>query len=84
MAIAAGLTVSVYAMTGGGLLTEPGLMLLGAAAAAYGVPAVLEHRSRRIAVVFAAVTVLLVPALWCQTTQPGDPRFTLAGGVAGP
>ena len=76
-------TVGVYAVTGGGLFTEPGLMLLGAAAAAYGVPAVLDRGWRWMPVAFVGASLLLLPALWWQTTEPGDPRFTLAGGIAG-
>ncbi len=83
LVIGAVLTGGVYALTGGGLLSESGLMLLGAAAAAYGVPAVLERGSQRVPVIFVGVSLLLLPGLWWQTTEPGDPRFTLAGGIAG-
>lgn len=83
LVIGATLTAGVYAVAGGGLLSEPGLMLLGAAAAAYDLPAVLDRGSRRTPVVFVGASVLLLPALWWQTTEPGDPRFGLAGGVAG-
>lgn len=76
-------TVGVYAVAGGGLLSEPGLMLLGAAAAASGVPEVLDRGWQWMPAVFAGVTVLLIITLWWQSTEPGDPRFTLAGGVAG-
>ncbi len=83
LAIGAVWTAGTYAVTGGGLFSEPGLMLLGAAAAAYGVPAVLERGSRLTPAIFAGTTLLLLPALWWQTTEPGDPRFTLVGGIAG-
>jgi uncharacterized membrane protein YeiB len=77
------LTVAAYAYAGGGLAATPGLMLAGAGAAAYGLPRALETRTRAVAVVAAAAAVLTVPALMWQLTQPGDPRFSTAGGVAG-
>ncbi len=40
------LTVPICAVSGGGLLATPGLMLLGAGAAAYGVPKALEAPGR--------------------------------------
>jgi len=77
------LTGAAYALAGGGLAATPGLVLAGAGAAAYGLPRALETRTRAVAVVCAAAAVLAVPALAWQLTQPGDPRFTTAGGVAG-
>ncbi|MET0432717.1 MAG: DUF418 domain-containing protein [Cellulomonas sp.] len=77
------LTGAAYALAGGGLAATPGLVLAGAGAAAYGLPRALETRTRGVALVCAAAAVLTVPALAWQLTQPGDPRFTTAGGVAG-
>ena len=77
------LTVAAYALTGGGLATLPGLLLAGAGAAAYGLPKVLDAGGRPVWIAFAGAVVLAVPALWWQTTEPGDPRFTTAGGIAG-
>jgi len=77
------LTGAAYAFAGGGLAATPGLVLAGAGAAAYGLPRALETRTRGVALVCAAAAVLAVPALAWQLTQPGDPRFTTAGGVAG-
>lgn len=77
------LTIGTYATMGGGVLSVPGLMLLGAGAAAFGLPQALESSGRAVAVVFAVAAVLTGPALlWQQTTQ-GDPRYSTAGGIAG-
>jgi uncharacterized protein len=77
------LTIGTYATMGGGVLSVPGLMLLGAGAAAFGLPRALESSGRIVAVVFVVAAVLTGPALlWQQTTQ-GDPRYSTAGGIAG-
>lgn len=82
-----GLTAVAYAMFGGGLPAVPGLILLGAGAAAFGLPRVLESSgrsaSRAVAIVFAVAAVLTVPALLWQLTTPGDPRFSTPGSTAG-
>lgn len=83
LALGAALTVAAYALTGGGLASTPGLMLLGAGAAAYGLPRVLESAGRGVALVFAGAAVLTVPALLWQATAPGDPRFSTPGSIAG-
>ncbi|MFI6426765.1 DUF418 domain-containing protein [Promicromonospora sp. NPDC050880] len=77
------LTVVAYAFLGGGLAATPGLVLLGAGAAAYGLPRALESAGRTVAVVLAGAAVLTVPALLWQLGTPGDPRFSNAGGTAG-
>ncbi|WP_407317718.1 DUF418 domain-containing protein [Isoptericola halotolerans] len=79
----AALTVVAYAMFGGGLPSVPGLVLLGAGAAAFGLPRALESSGRAVVVVFAVAAVLTVPALLWQLTAPGDPRFSAAGATAG-
>lgn len=80
----AALTVVAYVMFGGGLPSVPGLILLGAGAAAYGLPRALESSGRAVAIVFASAAVLTGPALfWQMTTSSGDPRFSTAGSVAG-
>lgn len=76
-------TIAAYALFGGGLPATPGLILLGAAAAAYGLPRLLETSTRTVLVVFIATGVLTVPALMWQLTVPGDPRFSTPGGIAG-
>lgn len=76
-------TIGAYAVAGGGNLSLPGLLLLGSAAQAYGLPALLERADRRVgaaALLFAAATAAAIP--W-QAGEPGDPRFFVAGGVAG-
>lgn len=83
LVLGSALTVTVYALYGGGLLSLPGLMLLGAAAAAYRLPHTLNRAGRQIRWACAAALLLAGPAVWWQTTQPGDPRFTVAGGTAG-
>jgi len=75
--------IAAYLLTGGGVAGTPGLMLLGAAAAAYAIPRALESRARGVVITFLATTVLLVPALAWQATIPGDPRFSTAGIIAG-
>lgn len=78
------LTGLAYAWLGGGLFATPGLILLGAGAAAFGLPRVLETSRKTVAIAFAIAVVLTVPALiWQVTTAPGDPRFTNPGGIAG-
>lgn len=78
------LTGLAYAWLGGGLFATPGLILLGAGAAAYGLPRVLETSRKTVAIAFAIAAVLTVPALiWQVTTAPGDPRFSNPGGIAG-
>jgi uncharacterized membrane protein YeiB len=83
LALGAALTGAAYALVGGGLASTPGLMLLGAGAAAYGLPRVLESAGRGVALVFAGAALLTVPALMWQATTPGDPRFSTPGGIAG-
>ncbi|WP_170176942.1 DUF418 domain-containing protein [Myceligenerans xiligouense] len=77
------LTVVAYAMFGGGLPSVPGLILLGAGAAAFGLPRALESSGKAVAITFTAAAVLTVPALLWQLTTPGDPRFSTPGGIAG-
>ncbi|MFD7307094.1 DUF418 domain-containing protein [Promicromonospora sp. NPDC059942] len=80
----AALTAVAYVMFGGGLASVPGVILLGAGAAAYGLPKALESSGRAVAIVFAAAAVLTGPALYWQLSTPGgDPRFSTAGSVAG-
>ncbi|MFJ3404892.1 DUF418 domain-containing protein [Promicromonospora sp. NPDC090134] len=80
----AALTIVAYAVFGGGLPSVPGLILLGAGAAAYGLPRALESSGRTVAIVFAAAAVLTVPTLvWQLNASVGDPRFSTAGSVAG-
>lgn len=77
------LTVAAYAMFGGGIVSLPGLILIGAGAAAFGLPRVLETSRKTVAIAFAVAAVLTVPALMWQLTAPSDPRFTNPGGIAG-
>lgn len=77
------LTVLAYALLGGGSAAIPGLVLLGAGAAAAGLPRALEHAGRPVAVVATVAAGLSVPALLWQSTTPGDPRFSTEGGTAG-
>lgn len=73
----------VLALAGSSAVEAPGLMLIGAAAAGYGVPALLDRSARPVAVAFPVVAVLGAVALVEQLGVPGDPRFTVAGGRAG-
>lgn len=76
-------TVAAYALEGGGLLATPGLMLTGAALAAYEVPHDLETATRPVRRTFLLAAVLLVPALYAQSLDPVDPRLSTAGSTAG-
>ncbi|RJF40230.1 DUF418 domain-containing protein [Actinomyces sp. 2119] len=77
-------TAVSYAVAGSGVLNVPGLFLLGAAAAAYGLPAYLERPDRRLLAATVVVALLTVPAVLAQVHEPGgDPRFGTAGGIAG-
>jgi uncharacterized protein len=83
LALGAGTTLTVLALAGSSPAEAPGLMLLGAAAAGYGVPTLLDRSARPVTVAFLAATALCVPALTQQLAEAGDPRFTIAGGRAG-
>jgi uncharacterized protein len=83
LGLGAAMAATVFAVVGSSSVETPGLMLLGAAGAAYGVPALLDRAARPVAVTFVVAAVLCVPALWLQLGEPGDPRFTDAGGRAG-
>lgn len=77
------LSAAAYVLFGGGLAALPGLILLGAGAAAFGLPRALEASGRVVAVVSAVAAVLTVPAVLWQLGTPGDPRFSTAGSTAG-
>ncbi len=68
---------------GGGALAIPGLFCLGAAFVGYGVPERLDAGDRWVRRALLVLGVLTAAAVAWQTTEPGDPRFTTAGGVAG-
>lgn len=62
-------TVAGVTLAGGGVLLIPGLFLLGAATARYGVVESLERQGRRLAVVFALAAPTAVAAtLWQRET----------------
>lgn len=77
------LTLGAYAVTGGGPTTLPGLFLLGASANDHHWLDHLDAGDRPVQLTALAAGLATIPALWWQTTQPGDPRFTMAGGIAG-
>jgi uncharacterized protein len=83
LALGAGMELTVLTLAGSSPAEAPGLMLLGAAAAGYGVPTLLERSARPVTMAFLAATALCVPALAQQLAEPGDPRFSVAGGRAG-
>ncbi|GAA3668978.1 DUF418 domain-containing protein [Microbacterium marinilacus] len=72
-------TIATFVMFGGGPPTVLGLMLLGAGSAALGLPRVLETRGALVVGAFLISLTLAVPALIWQSTEPGDPRFTIGG-----
>jgi len=80
LALGVASSATLYAL---GWPTEAGVMLLGAAAATYGIPAQLEHAGRPVAVTFVIATLVAVPAVLWQLAEFGDPRFTVSGIVAG-
>lgn len=75
--------VAAYALAVGGLAATPGLMLTGAALVAYGAPRALETAGKMVRWTFSAASLVLVPALYWQSTNPVDPRLTTAGSTAG-
>lgn len=77
------LTVASYALTGSSITNLPGLFLLGAAAVDWGWPSQLEAGRRPVVIAAVVAAVAAVPALVWQHSEPGDPRFTTAGGIAG-
>jgi uncharacterized membrane protein YeiB len=83
LALGTGMALTVLVLAGSSPAEAPGIMLLGAAAAGYGVPTLLDRSARPVIVAFLAASALCVPALAQQLTEPGDPRFTVAGGRAG-
>jgi uncharacterized protein len=83
LVLGAGMALTVLALAGSSPAEAPGLMLLGAAAAGYGVPTLLDRSAGPVTVAFLVATALCVPALAQQLAEPGDPRFTVAGGRAG-
>ena len=79
-----GLIGTLAAMVmGGGALALPGMFCLGAVSVPYGLPEYLEVADRRVRIGLWIGLGLGLAALAWQTTEPGDPRFTTAGGVAG-
>lgn len=76
-------TAVVVAVAGSSVLETPGLFLIGAAGAAYGVPAVLERAGPPVWWAMAIAVPVAAVALYLQILEPGDPRFTVAGGRAG-
>ncbi|WP_426623082.1 DUF418 domain-containing protein [Leifsonia sp. McL0607] len=77
------LTLTAIVVFGFGAGATPGLLLLGYAAAGSGVLSALEKGTRAVRWSFVAAVIVTVPLLWWQTTQPGDPRFQLAGLFVG-
>lgn len=77
-------TIASFAWVGSSVVNVPPLFLLGAAAAAYGLPARLEHPDRRLVLATAAAAALTIPAVYAQTYDiDGDPRYGYFGGIAG-
>ena len=83
LVLGAAATGVVVALAGSSAVGTPGMILLGAAGAAYGVPAVLERAGRPVWWVLAIAVPVAAVALYRQTLEPGDPRFSTAGGQAG-
>ncbi|MBO3129471.1 DUF418 domain-containing protein [Dermatophilus congolensis] len=83
--LALGVTLSLLAFVfaDGGVAATPGVILLGAAAARYDIPAHLEHAGRRITIAATLTALASAAALWWQWQTPEDPRSTTAGAVAG-
>lgn len=77
------LTGIAFGVFGGGPASLPGLILLGQAAAQWRLPARFESPNRYMAIFTALAVAGVIPVVWWQTMNPGDPRFTTAGGIAG-
>jgi uncharacterized protein len=75
--------VVAFSFFGGGELGLPFLFVTGFAAAQFDLPRILEEAGRPVRIAFLASLPLAGAALVWQSTQPGDPRFTQAGALAG-
>ncbi|WP_424210648.1 DUF418 domain-containing protein [Streptomyces sp. BI20] len=85
LALLGGLVVTVASVTlvGGGLASIPGLFLLGAAVARYGVADTLDRRTGQIAVLFAlAAPAAVALTLWADATRT-EAIGTRAAAIAG-
>jgi len=82
-ALGAVLTVVAFAALGGGVVTVPGLLLLGSAAASYGLPTVLERPGRSVVVVFVTALVASVAGSVAQVVGGPEAAFGAIGASTG-
>ncbi|MHA7132238.1 DUF418 domain-containing protein [Oerskovia turbata] len=75
--------VVAFSFFGGGEVGLPFLFVTGFAAAQFDLPRILEEAGRPVRIAFLAALPLAGAALVWQSTQPGDPRTTQAGALAG-
>jgi uncharacterized protein len=77
------LTVIAFAVLGGGVVTVPGLLLLGSAAASYGLPTVLERPGRSVVVVFVTAVLASVAGTVAQVAGGPEAAFGAIGASTG-
>ncbi|UJB40627.1 DUF418 domain-containing protein [Streptomyces sp. A1-5] len=84
LAAGGGLTLASVTLASGGLVTIPGLFLLGLAVARLGVPRALEQRTGTLVAVLAVAAPAAAAALWWQyATDPADAHATRIAAAAG-
>ncbi|MGG2464623.1 DUF418 domain-containing protein [Streptomyces sp. RGM 3693] len=80
----AALTLASVTLASGGIITIPGLFLLGLAVARLGLPRALDHRTGRLAAVLTVIAPLAAAAVWWQhTVDRADPHATRIAAEAG-
>ncbi|WP_314101477.1 DUF418 domain-containing protein [uncultured Frigoribacterium sp.] len=82
-ALGAVLTIVAFAVLGGGVVTVPGLLLLGSAAASYGLPAVLERPGRSVVAVFVTALLASVAGTVAQAAGGPEAAFGAVGASTG-
>jgi len=82
-ALGAVLTIVAFAVLGGGVVTVPGLLLLGSAAASYGLPTVLERPGRSVVAVFVTALLASVAGTVAQVVGGPEAAFGAIGASTG-
>jgi len=77
------LTIVAFAVLGGGVVTVPGLLLLGSAAASYGLPTVLERSGRSVVAVFVTALLASVAGTVAQVVGGPEAAFGAVGASTG-
>ncbi|MFD5868251.1 DUF418 domain-containing protein [Corynebacterium sp. NPDC060344] len=82
-AVAGGLLLGVALALDGGIITIPGLFLLGFALALYDVPRILDGNATLNAIILVIAAPLASVALWWQNLDPMAAGFSASSAVAG-